>query len=68
MRVVYLVKNWDQINADHISFYIVGFISAFVFALISIKFFLKLISKVKLTPFAIYRIVLAVVLLIVLAV
>ncbi|MEK4630116.1 MAG: undecaprenyl-diphosphate phosphatase [Solibacillus sp.] len=63
-----LVKNWDQINADHLSFYIVGFISAFVFALISIKFFLKLISKVKLTPFAIYRIVLAVVLIFILAI
>lgn len=63
-----LVKNWDQINADHFWFYVVGFVSAFVFALISIKFFLKLISKVKLTPFAIYRIVLALILIIVLAV
>lgn len=63
-----LVKNWDQINADHFWFYVIGFVSAFVFALISIKFFLKLISKVKLTPFAIYRIVLALILIIVLAV
>lgn len=63
-----LVKNWDQINADHFWFYVVGFVSAFVFALISIKFFTKLISKVKLTPFAIYRIVLALILIIVLAV
>ena len=62
-----LVKNWDQINMDHLSFYVVGFISAFIFALVSIKFFLKLISKVKLAPFAIYRIVLAFVLIIVLA-
>lgn len=62
-----LIKHWDQINFDHLSFYVVGFISAFVFALISIKFFLKLISKVKLTPFAIYRIVLALVLILVLA-
>ena len=62
-----LVKNWDQINMDHLSFYVVGFISAFIFALVSIKFFLKLISKVKLAPFAIYRIVLALVLIIVLA-
>lgn len=57
-----LFKNWDQINMDHLGFYAIGFISAFVFALISIKFFLKLISKVKLTPFAIYRIVLALIL------
>lgn len=61
-----LLKHWDQINPDHIWFYIVGFISAFVFALVSIKFFLKLISRVKLTPFAIYRIVLAAILLFVL--
>ena len=43
-------------------FYAVGFISAFVFALISIKFFLKLVSRIKLVPFAIYRIVLAAIL------
>lgn len=61
-----LVKNWDQINVDHLGFYVVGFISAFVFALISIKFFLKLISKVKLVPFAIYRLVLAAALIIIL--
>lgn len=63
-----LVKNWDQINADHFSFYVVGFVSAFVFALISIKFFLKLISKVKLTPFAVYRLVLALVLIFILSI
>lgn len=60
-----LFKNWDQINPDHFWFYVVGFISAFIFALISIKFFLKLISRIKLVPFAIYRLVLAVVLIIV---
>ncbi|MBD7944678.1 MULTISPECIES: undecaprenyl-diphosphate phosphatase [Psychrobacillus] len=57
-----LLKNWEYVEMDHIGFYAVGFVSAFVFALISIRFFLKLIDKVKLTPFAIYRIVLAAVL------
>ena len=57
-----LVKNWEAISMDHLSFYVVGFVTAFVFALISIKFFLKLISRIKLMPFAIYRIVLALVL------
>ncbi|OCS85443.1 undecaprenyl-diphosphate phosphatase [Caryophanon tenue] len=57
-----LIKNWDAISMDHLSFYVVGFISAFVFALISIKFFLQLISRIKLMPFAIYRIILAIVL------
>lgn len=57
-----LVKNWDAISIDHMSFYVVGFITAFIFALLSIKFFLKIISRIKLTPFAIYRIVLAAIL------
>ncbi|CAM3236931.1 undecaprenyl-diphosphate phosphatase [Filibacter tadaridae] len=63
--LVSVMKNWEELSMDDLSFYIVGFISAFVFALISIKFFLKLISRVKLVPFAIYRILLAVVLAIV---
>lgn len=54
-----LLKNWEYITADALPFYIAGFISAFVFALISIRFFLRLINKIKLVPFAIYRIVLA---------
>ncbi|MFD0713113.1 undecaprenyl-diphosphate phosphatase [Paenibacillus sp. GCM10027626] len=56
-----LLKNWQYITADTLPFFIVGFISAFVFAMISIKFFLKLINRVKLVPFAVYRILLAVV-------
>lgn len=54
-----LLKNWEDIDPNHLSFYMVGFVSAFIFALISIKFFLKLIERVKLTPFAIYRFILA---------
>lgn len=56
-----LVKNLEYFTMDALPFFIAGFISAFVFALISIRFFLKLINKIKLVPFAIYRIVLAVV-------
>ncbi|OXS79424.1 undecaprenyl-diphosphate phosphatase [Domibacillus enclensis] len=54
-----LLKNWQYFTADAMPFFAVGFISAFVFALLSIKFFLKLINRVKLIPFALYRIVLA---------
>ncbi|KKO54630.1 undecaprenyl-diphosphate phosphatase [Paenibacillus sp. DMB20] len=56
-----LVKNLEYFTMDALPFFIAGFVSAFVFALISIRFFLKLINKIKLVPFAIYRIVLAVV-------
>jgi len=54
-----LLKNWQYFTIDALPFFIVGFISAFVFALIFIRFFLKLINKIKLMPFAIYRIILA---------
>ncbi|WP_079529318.1 undecaprenyl-diphosphate phosphatase [Halobacillus hunanensis] len=54
-----LIKNWQYFTVDAIPFFIVGFVSAFVFALIAIRFFLKLINRVKLVPFAIYRIILA---------
>ncbi|WP_438314498.1 undecaprenyl-diphosphate phosphatase [Sporosarcina sp. FA9] len=60
--LVSVLKNWDELSMDDLSFYIVGFVSAFIFALISIRFFLALISKVKLVPFAIYRLILAAVL------
>jgi undecaprenyl-diphosphatase len=59
--VLSLLKNWEYFTLDALPFFIAGFISAFVFALVSIRFFLKLINKIKLIPFAIYRIVLVIV-------
>lgn len=55
-----LLKNWQYFTMDSLPFFIVGFISAFIFALISIRFFLKLINRIKLIPFAIYRIIIAI--------
>lgn len=54
-----LLKNWEYFSFEALPFFIVGFISAFVFSMIFIRFFLKLINQIKLLPFAIYRIVLA---------
>ncbi|WP_416729490.1 undecaprenyl-diphosphate phosphatase [Fictibacillus sp. JL2B1089] len=53
-----LLKNLEYFSMDAMPFFVVGFISAFVFAMLSIRFFLNVIEKVKLTPFAIYRLVL----------
>ncbi|MBR8661582.1 undecaprenyl-diphosphatase [Brevibacillus aydinogluensis] len=61
-----LLKHWDSFTLDALPFFAVGFISAFVFALLFIRFFLKLINRIKLVPFALYRIVLAAVLYLVL--
>ncbi|KZE67834.1 undecaprenyl-diphosphatase [Fictibacillus phosphorivorans] len=60
-----LLKNLEYFKLDAMPFFVVGFISAFIFAMLSIRFFLKVIEKVKLTPFAIYRLVLVAVILIV---
>ncbi len=54
-----LVKNWSYFSMEALPFFIAGFITAFLFALFSIRFFLKVIEKVKLMPFAVYRLVLA---------
>ncbi|GGB00772.1 undecaprenyl-diphosphate phosphatase [Macrococcus hajekii] len=53
-----LLSNYQYIHADQLWFYIAGFIAAFIFGLLSIKLFLELINRVKLIPFAIYRLVL----------
>ncbi|MGP0586084.1 undecaprenyl-diphosphate phosphatase [Paenibacillus timonensis] len=59
--LISLVKNLEYFTVDALPFFVVGFISAFAFALLSIRFFLKLIDRIKLVPFAVYRIVLAIV-------
>lgn len=60
-----LIKNLQYFTPEVLPLFIVGFISAFVFALIFIRFFLRLINKIKLVPFAIYRMILALILIIV---
>jgi undecaprenyl-diphosphatase len=60
-----LLKNWQYMTMEALPFFVAGFISAFIFALISIRFFLKLINKIKLVPFAIYRIILALIIFVV---
>ncbi|HZW67860.1 MAG TPA: undecaprenyl-diphosphate phosphatase [Pseudogracilibacillus sp.] len=61
-----LYKKWSFMTGEVVPFFMVGFISAFFFAFISIRFFLVLIEKVKLKPFALYRIVVAIILTIIL--
>ncbi|MBW4081873.1 undecaprenyl-diphosphate phosphatase [Paenibacillus sp. S150] len=57
--LISLLKNWEYFTLDALPFFIAGFISAFLFAMLSMRFFLKLINRIKLVPFAVYRIVLA---------
>lgn len=55
-----LVKHMEYIHLNHIPFYLIGFIAAFLFGLLSIRLFLNLINRIKLVPFAIYRIILVI--------
>ncbi|TYS16151.1 undecaprenyl-diphosphate phosphatase [Rossellomorea vietnamensis] len=54
-----LVKSYEVISVSDVDMFMAGFFSAFIVALIAIMSFLKLLSKVKLTPFAYYRFALA---------
>ncbi|MBO1198859.1 undecaprenyl-diphosphate phosphatase [Staphylococcus simiae] len=56
-----LLKHFRDIQLVDIPFYIVGFLAAFTVGLIAIKTFLHLINKIKLVPFAIYRIILVII-------
>ncbi|NGP46687.1 undecaprenyl-diphosphate phosphatase [Bacillaceae bacterium SIJ1] len=59
--VLSLIKNWQYFTLDVWPFFLSGFIASFVVALLTIHFFLKLIDRIKLVPFALYRIGLALV-------
>ncbi|WP_028401619.1 undecaprenyl-diphosphate phosphatase [Ectobacillus panaciterrae] len=54
-----LLDSWSHLHASDLPLFITGFLTAFIVALIAIKFFLKLISSIKLIPFAVYRFLLA---------
>lgn len=56
-----LFKSRDLLTAADFPLFITGFITAFVVALLAIVSFLKLLEKVKLTGFAVYRFILAIV-------
>lgn len=58
-----LVKNLEYLSGDLLPFFAAGFISAFIVSLVVVQFFLQLINRIKLVPFAIYRIVLGIILL-----
>ncbi len=59
-------KNWSTLDWSNASLIATGFVTAFISALLIVKPFLDFISRAGFTPFAIYRIVLGVGLLVLL--
>lgn len=54
-----LYKSWSFLNASDIPMFAVGFVTAFIVALVAIKTFLQLIKRISFIPFAIYRFIVA---------
>lgn len=54
-----ILKNWHLFTGSDVPFFTVGMIGAFFSALLAIKVFIALISRITLVPFAIYRLILA---------
>lgn len=57
-----LIKNFQSFSATQYDFLLVGFVTAFVFALLAIKFLLRFIKNHTFVPFGIYRIVIVILL------
>ena len=54
-----MLKSYKYLSSDDIGFFAVGFVVAFAVAWLAVVSFLKLLERVKLTPFAVYRFIVA---------
>jgi undecaprenyl-diphosphatase len=54
-----LYKNYKNFSSDDVIFFLVGFVVAFIVALLAVATFIKLVQKLKLTYFSYYRFALA---------
>lgn len=54
-----LIRNRDLLSGEDAMFFILGLLSAYISALAAIRFFIALLGRITLVPFAIYRLALA---------
>ncbi|MBQ7456089.1 MAG: undecaprenyl-diphosphate phosphatase [Desulfovibrio sp.] len=54
-----LLTSWQSVSSEDLRFFALGMFASFVFALLAVKLFILLVSRITLRPFAIYRLVLA---------
>jgi undecaprenyl-diphosphatase len=54
-----LMKSWHDILPGDLPYFALGFVVAFILAIFAIKFFIRLLQHWTLTPFGIYRIIIA---------
>ena len=53
-----LLKSMGELTVSDIGYFILGGVISFIVAIFSIKLFIRLVKRFKLTPFGWYRIVL----------
>ncbi len=53
-----LIKSWHLLSLGDLPYFLLGFTVAFVVGWASIKWFLKILNRLKLMPFGVYRILL----------
>ena len=54
-----LLKTWHQLTPDDATVFAVGFAVSFAVAWLAVAAFLKVLERVRLTPFALYRFAIA---------
>jgi undecaprenyl-diphosphatase len=54
-----LYKTWDYLSIRHLPYFVVGFVVSFFAAMIAVKGFIRLLQHWTLKPFAVYRLILA---------
>jgi undecaprenyl-diphosphatase len=53
-----LLKSWKYLELSDLGYFAVGFGVSFIVAWLAVKWFLKILTKTKLIPFGVYRIIL----------
>lgn len=56
-----LYKSWNQLQPGDLIYFALGFVIAFVSAILAIKFFIHLLQRWTLSPFGVYRIAIAII-------
>lgn len=56
-----LYKSWSFLTQADLPMFLIGFVTAFIVALIAIKTFLNVIKRISFIPFAIYRFIVAII-------
>ncbi|MBM7646983.1 undecaprenyl-diphosphatase [Scopulibacillus daqui] len=55
-----IIKSYSILSGSDFPVFLAGFLTAFIVAMLAIVFFLKLLNKLRLIPFAVYRFIIAV--------